>query len=433
MTFDLDPIEAALVSPIVVYGDSTVTATIPELVAAGLEPTDFDSRKNQTLWLKTIEWCEEGNFTREKAISYCLESDTFGQSKEDRSMWLYKLSKFGYLEDMRKHAADLIERRMAREIKAKASSLPDGSADSMLKKLESDVIEMRSQMFSLNRNSATVEGWIELEAHIESIRQGRKPMVPSGVKVWDEIVGGKPKSQSVILAARPGLGKTSLAEQIIEAALIKGEPVLYIQMEIAPWRALGRIISKASGVSWSKAEHGNMSPDEIRRFEIKRAEYMKTPIHIEQASRIQPAALGTIISSYHRRFGTNLVVVDYIQLINCPRGMERRIAIGEASRSLKLAANDTGCTVLCLAQLNRTTDRDKTKPNMSDLKESGDLEADADVILALWPAEDTENKSRYLVNWSLLKNRNGEKGTDTVMFDGPSMSYVGISKRSIQE
>ena len=154
-------------------------------------------------------------------------------------------------------------------------------------------------------------------------------------------------------------------------------------------------------------------------------EYLKHPLHLEPAAACNGDNIGGMVRHHVRQTGAKLVVMDYLQLVDCPKGVEKRIAIGDVCRALKLAANDTGATILAIAQLNRNQDRNRTRPTLSDLNESGDIERTADVVLGLWEKEDRESRSRYPIEWSILKNRNGGHGDAAMLFDGPTMSFLG--------
>lgn len=271
----------------------------------------------------------------------------------------------------------------------------------------------------------------ELLEQIAAYRSGSHVRgIPSGHRVWDDAFGGLLPEHYYVLSARPGGGKTALAEQMIDGLARNGKHVLYVQRELSPFRALGRIAAKRAGLAWSDCERGRMDGQSLNRLEQAVKSLQGSTIHLECTSGCTGPLLSAMIRRYHRKHGLALVVVDYIQLCDITRGQDRRNAIAEASRYIRLAINETGCAALVLAQLRRETDQDTTarEPRLSDLKECGDLEQDADAVLGLWPAEarkeaDGNPKSFWRVNWSILKNKDGGLGDSVLKFHGPRMEF----------
>jgi replicative DNA helicase len=213
---------------------------------------------------------------------------------------------------------------------------------------------------------------------------------------------------------------------MIDETVRADEPVLYVQRELSRSRAIGRLAARKVGIPWNRVELRRMKGDESERLEQSVLQYRnKFPLHLATIGRCNASTIGPLIKLHKKQHGCKLVVVDYIQLIDVPRGVERRVAIGDLMYAMKRAANETGVTVIAIAQLDRGLDKSADKPRLADLRESGDIEQNADSVLALWTSMDRNEASRWPVNWSILKNRNGGLGTEEIIFDGPSMSFLG--------
>ena len=422
-----DPVELALIGPIL-FGDELALSKVDELGNLGFESKHFTSQACQIIWDEVKILLNQGVYTLEKLQSFCLNCKAIHYEPVSRSIFLSEAIKTGSSVTMSENALELMERHLRQETEIAIASVSKVDSGSMLDELESKISVLRSKA-STTRKDEKLEACRELHEELDLMIQGKKSMKSSHVQVWDQAFGGLPDANLIVISGRPGGCKTSCAEQIIDAAVRLGEPVLYIQRELSRSRAVGRLACRKIQVPWSRYENKTLTREESLKLKAETTTYEKLPLFLAPAKNCNSYTVSPLIRYHAKHHGVKLVVMDYVQLIDVPKGIEKRIAIGDVTRSLKLAANETKATIIAIAQLSRGMEKTGERPNLSDLKESGDIEQDADVVLAFWLKEDRKDQSRWPVNWSILKNRNGALGTTEVMFDGPSMSFLGVTTK----
>lgn len=270
-------------------------------------------------------------------------------------------------------------------------------------------------------------GEITREAIDAAERAQRTGCAPSGLRsgypCLDQVVGGFREAELVVLAARPSMGKTSLAINIADRIAEGGGGVLFLSLEMSAGQIAANLLASRARVTSDQLRRGSLSADEFDRVREAHARISETAFLIQDPSELTPARLRSLIRRAQREAGElNLVVIDYLQLMHGGQRFEsRQQEVSTISRSLKAAAKATGIPILTLAQLNRDVEkrgRDDRKPRMSDLRESGAIEQDADVILLLH-REDYYNPTadtRELASVIVAKNRNGNTGDVTLRF-----------------
>lgn len=419
----LDPVELAMVGPFFL-GDSQAIYSYEQVTQLGFKPSHFATRACAVVWEKIGSMLDDGTFTPERLLSFTLGSIDVASEPSERSVWINEASKAGSSSTMNIHAMEIMERHLRTETEISIASVKGDKGSEMLNDLENKLAELRAKVIVTKRDEK-MEACQELRDEINACLDGLKRLRSSFIPVWDQCIGGLPDAQLIIVGGRPGCSKTSLCEQILDASVRNGIPALYIQRELARSRAIGRLACRGANVPWWKVEKRVFSRDEGNRLNQAIEEYESLPLYLDAISTCNGTTIGPTIRYHHKQHGIKLVVLDYVSLIEVPKGEQRWAAIGDLTRAMKRAANDTGATVIGIAQIGRDQEKRNEKPHLSDLRESGNIEQDADVILALWLQEDNENQSTYPVRWSVLKNRNGGKGSIDVMFDGPRLSFLG--------
>lgn len=227
-----------------------------------------------------------------------------------------------------------------------------------------------------------------------------------------EKLGGFAPKQLTLLAARPGVGKSALAIQIAQEAAVAGWPTLLFTMEMDSEEMVGRAVSQRSKVNQSTLFDAS-SDLAWSRWIGAVSELGDAPLYIKDDVIELPAILATAQAAIKRQ-GVQLVIIDYLQIVqhSASRMSNREQIVAEVSRSLKLFAQTSGVHVLALAQLNRDIDkRASLRPVLSDLRESGSLEQDANRVLFLW----RNGESSRDVTLTIAKNRGGEANVDQPM------------------
>jgi len=250
--------------------------------------------------------------------------------------------------------------------------------------------------------------------------------LPSGYDKFDEITQGLQPGDLLILAARPSMGKTTLALNIAEYAAFKDDkpvPVAIFSMEMSTDQLALRFISSLGRVPQGSLRNGKFGEQDWSRIGAAIRQMSNAPVHIDDTPALSPADVRSRSRRLKRQYpDLGLIVVDYLQLMQVPGSNENRTTeISEISRSLKALARELKVPVIALSQLNRSVEQRPEKvPMMSDLRESGAIEQDADIILFIYRDEvynkDTERKNEADI--IIAKHRNGELGKFTLTFLG---------------
>lgn len=241
--------------------------------------------------------------------------------------------------------------------------------------------------------------------------------IPTGFKVLDNLLGGLHPSDVLIVAGRPGMGKTAFSLSIVRhAAQYHQQRTLLFSLEMEADQIATRLLAQASGINSSRIRDGQLFDDEWPRFAQAVGDLADLPILIDDAPSLTPVQLLTRCRRAQREQGLDLVVVDYLQLMSGGGRFENRTQeISYISRQLKVLARELSVPVLAAAQLSRAVDqRADKRPMLSDLRESGSIEQDADVVLFLY-RPDTKTTNRE-VEVELAKHRNGPVGTIQLYF-----------------
>lgn len=256
--------------------------------------------------------------------------------------------------------------------------------------------------------------------------------VPSGFRRLDESTGGWQAADLVIIAARPGMGKTAFALCNALNAAKAGVPVAIFSLEMSTSQLYKRLVAMETGISSNRIQRGLLSEDEHRRCEAAVASLSELPIYIDDSAGLSAFALSAKARRLKASYQVGLIIVDYLQLMSGDaRGASREQEVSGISRSLKGLAKDLGCPVIALSQLSRAVEsRPDRRPRLSDLRESGALEQDADIVAFLYREDYYESVAENGQTELLIeKHRNGSLDTiglhfekDTTKFSDPSVS-----------
>jgi replicative DNA helicase len=287
--------------------------------------------------------------------------------------------------------------------------------------------------------------------------------VSSGYIDIDTLLGGLQKSDMIILAARPSMGKTALALNIAQKAAerkLRGEPngaaVGVFSLEMSSEQLAARMLSSVSGIPSNKINTGHLSRDDYDRLVASSGELSEIPLYIDDTPQLSINGLRARARRMKRQYGIGMIIVDYLQLMTAPGkgNSDNRVQeVSEISMGLKTVARELNVPVIALSQLSRAVEnRDNKRPQLSDLRESGSIEQDADVVLFLYreeyyltrqlgaedlsnPADEkmmkmkerlefTKGKAELLVS----KNRKGGTGVAELMFDAERTTFYNAMK-----
>ncbi len=262
----------------------------------------------------------------------------------------------------------------------------------------------------------------------------------TGFVDFDRKTGGLRGGDLVIVAGRPSMGKTTLAinmaENVACDANTKGS-VLVFSMEMPSEQLMTRMLSSVGGVPLHDIRSGRISDEDWVRITSATSQLAEARIFIDETPGLTPMELRARARRVKRESGLNLVVVDYLQLMQVAGTKENRATeISEISRGLKALAKELDVPVIALSQLNRSVEqRENKQPVMSDLRESGAIEQDADMILFIYREEvyDKNTPRKGEADITLAKHRNGETGTFTLTFQGQFTRFQNYMPESYAE
>jgi replicative DNA helicase len=260
----------------------------------------------------------------------------------------------------------------------------------------------------------------------------------TGFKVLDRATTGFHGGEVIIIAARPGMGKTAFALNLaVGAAKSTTKAVAIFNLEMPAEQLVNRMISAKGAIEGRKLQTGQLMPNDWNRYNEAVAELASTNIYIEDNASITASD----IRAKCRRLaqspeGLGLVVIDYLQLVTLggKRPDSRQQEVQEISRALKLMALELNVPVIALAQLNRASEKSKTEPMLSDLRESGSIEQDADIVMFInredyYKAKEELGKNiNSITDIIIAKHRKGGVGKFQLMFQPTIMNFTEIAE-----
>ena len=305
------------------------------------------------------------------------------------------------------------------------------SLDDVLDHAEKEILEVtRSRRASEFQSSKEVVSRVikelvalrESDNHITGVRTGYQDL--------DRMTNGFQRGDLIILAARPAMGKTALALNLgMYTALRNPGAVAFFSLEMPAESLMKRLLSAKSQVEGNKLRGGNISDDELNRLNEAGNELGAAKIFIDDSASIKVSQIFSKCRKLMSEYGLSLIVIDYLQLISGSGrggGDNRQQEVSEISRNLKILAKEMNCPVIALSQLSRSVEqRTDKQPMLSDLRESGAIEQDADIVMFLYREDyykktsEQEERSdiNEVVDLNLAKHRNGSVGHVSLVFN----------------
>jgi replicative DNA helicase len=264
--------------------------------------------------------------------------------------------------------------------------------------------------------------------HMLLEKKGQTNGVPSGFTDLDRMTFGFQPGDMIVLAARPSMGKTSLALNFVEHAVLPRKPgdtpkkSLIFSLEMTAESLALRLLCSRAGVDLSQLKQGTARKDDTaRRLMEVGDQFLNAPLKINDSSAVGIGDIRAIARRIAHREGLDFIVIDYLQLIKGNTRIEsREQQISEISRGVKGLAKELNVPVVVLSQLNRESEKNNRTPRLSDLRESGAIEQDADLVMMIAPAKDATEESRredvVKVELIVAKQRNGPTGSVPLVF-----------------
>ncbi len=259
--------------------------------------------------------------------------------------------------------------------------------------------------------------------------------IPSGIGDLDRMITGLNKSDLIILGARPGMGKTSFALNIARnVAVNAGKTVCFFSLEMTRDQLAQRLLSSEAGIKSEKMRTGDLDSDEWTRLANAGAVLAKSNIYLDETSSITASE---IKAKLLRMKKVDLVIIDYLGLMQSDKRAENRVnEVAQITRNLKIMAKDLRIPIIACAQLSRGTEQKgkSHKPALSDLRDSGSIEQDADIVLFLYrdtyydneKNDDEDRSDPNRAECIVAKNRHGESGTIQMHWDGQYTRFTSV-------
>jgi len=309
----------------------------------------------------------------------------------------------------------------------------DGDADELVDRAQAEiygVTERRVAEDFLPLSEIMPGALDEIEA-IGS-RGGVMTGVPTGFVDLDTLTNGLHPGQMVVIAARPAIGKSTLALDLARAAAIKHRlTTAMFSLEMSRNEITMRLLSAEARVPLQAMRTGQLGEDDWTRLARRMSEVVDAPLSIDDSPNMSMMEIRAKCRRLKQRHDLRMVIVDYLQLMTSPRRVEnRQQEVSEMSRSLKLLAKEVDVPVVAISQLNRGPEqRNDKRPLLSDLRESGSIEQDSDVVILLHREDAYERESPRAGEADLIvaKHRNGPTTTVTVAFQGHYSRFVDMA------
>jgi replicative DNA helicase len=346
--------------------------------------------------------------------------------------------------NIRRYAEIVRERSILRKLVTASDEIAQSAFTPQGKPVDKILDEAEQKIFNIGEEGSRMkQGFqsmdklvVDLLDRVEEMANNPNDItgVPTGFYDLDRMTSGFQAGDMVVLAARPSMGKTAFAINIAEHVAVKeGLPVAVFSMEMGAAQLAVRIVGSIGRVDQGHLRTGKLTDDEWPRLTEAIEKLRNVSMHIDETPGLTPTELRASARRLARQCGKlGLIVVDYLQLMSgsSSDGENRATELGEISRGLKMLAKELQCPVIALSQLNRSVEqRTDKRPMMSDLRESGAIEQDADVIMFIYRDDyyNKDSKEPGVAEIIIGKQRNGPTGTVKLAFLKPLTKFESLA------
>jgi replicative DNA helicase len=308
----------------------------------------------------------------------------------------------------------------------------DMAVEEILDTAEKSIFKVSSSMNMKNAFVSIKQSLMDTVEQIEYLREHKDEVrgVPTGFADLDNLLAGLQKSDLIILAARPSMGKTTFALDIVRNVALSGTPVGIFSLEMSAQQLVQRMLSAESRVdAWSIRTGHGLSNQHFTTLQEAASRLQKAPIYIDDQAGNSIVKMRSVARRLKSEHGLGLIVIDYLQLMQTSKNYDNMVnQVTEISRSLKQLARELEVPVLALAQLSRAVETRGGKPRLSDLRDSGSIEQDADVVMFIHREDRYKDEKDSITDILIEKHRNGAVGSIQLLFDGKTTSFLSIDK-----
>ncbi|EGL82384.1 replicative DNA helicase [Caldalkalibacillus thermarum TA2.A1] len=418
-----------------VFLDKDALLRVLEMV----RPDDFYKTSHQRIFQVMMDLSE---------ASQPVDLVTVTAELNDRK-WLEEVGGVSYLSDLAnsvptaanvEYYAQIIKEKaiLRRLIKTATQIVTNGytsqdDVEEILSEAEKSILQIRDER--------TTDGFVHIKdvlmetyERIEKLHNTKSDLtgIPSGYRDLDRLTSGFQRSDLVIVAARPSVGKTAFALNIAQNVAVRaGETVAIFSLEMSASQLVQRMLCAEGNIDANRMRTGAFKEEDWEKLTMAIASLSKAKIYIDDTPGINVNQIRAKCRRLKAEEGLGIILIDYLQLIQGNNRESRQQEISAISRSLKAMARELDCTVIALSQLSRAVEqRQDKRPMLSDLRESGSIEQDADIVAFLYREDyydqDTENKN--IIEIIIAKQRNGPVGKVELAFLKEYNKFVNLSK-----
>lgn len=428
--------EVSLLGSILI-DDDVITA-----IADRIDSSDFYDKRHGTIYSVILRLYEQHKPIDLLTLSSALK-DNDDLESIGGSSYLTELTNAVPTAAHGEHYADIVAEKSMRRRLIKASedivrlSFDQGDNSSVAEILE----EAEKRLFAVSQRTTKqdlvsieqilAEGFDRLDELHKN--KGKLRGIKTGWKDLDNKTAGLQRSDLFILAARPAMGKTTFVLNLAQnVAVQEKQAVLFFSLEMSKDQLVDRMLSAQSGVDAWNIRTGNLSDDDFERLGASMGELSEAPIYIDDTPGITVMEMRTKARREAQKHPLGLIVIDYLQLMSGSRGgneFNRVQEVSEISRGLKLIAREMNVPVIALSQLSRSVEsRSPQIPQLSDLRESGSIEQDADLVAFLYREDyyNPETDRQHIADLIIAKHRNGPTGRIEFYFHPEKLKFVSL-------
>lgn len=427
--------EMSLIGAVLI--DEEVLADVTDKVHAH----DFYDKRHQTIFAAMLRLYE-----RHRPVDLLTLSDELGRKDElemvGGSSYLTELTNYVPTAAHAPAYAELIAQRAVRRRLIKASTDiaelgydEETNTQELLQRAEAELFSVSDQ--SLKQDLVSLEQILtESFDRMEELHRDRGKLrgVRTGWRDLDNMTAGLQRSDLIILAARPAMGKTTLVTNLAyNVASKENQSVLFFSLEMSKEQLVDRMLSDASGVDAWNIRTGNLSDDDFEKLSHAMGEMAEAPIYIDDTPGLTVLEMRTKARRQAHNAPLGLIIIDYLQLMQGSRPDGNRVQeVSEISRGLKLIARELNVPVIALSQLSRSVEsRSPQVPQLSDLRESGSIEQDADIVAFIYREAyyNPETERQNVTDLIIAKHRNGPVGKVELYFHPERLRFMSLDKQ----
>ena len=402
-----------------VFGEPSIVADVMDIVNAD----DFYVDDNKKIFAEIMNLFNKGSDIDVMTVSAELNKSGAGNWVSHIAQMVSNTPTFvngvTYAETVREFS---IRRRISETCKSTMNKLTSNDAYELLNEMQNNLMQIDAHD-ETNRTHTSKTATAENKKVVFELMKNKKHKlgILTGLYSLDQITSGLNKGDLIIVAARPSVGKSSLATQIMLSCIAQQKVPLMFSLEMSTREVTNRLISGSSKIPLGNIRNGMFNNDDAKSYTEAADDIGSMSWGINDSGDITVGKMRAEALKFKQRHGLDLIIIDYLQLINPGSSREnRQNQISQISRSLKILAKDFEIPILVLSQLSRASEMEKREPKLSDLRDSGAIEQDADIVIFL---HRYMNGTQYYHKCIVAKNRNGSIGSFDILFNNNTTTF----------